>query len=381
MMRRPNYRFYVAISLPLIIIAGYWLLSLAQGNSAQKKAPVKVNSKAKRPKPAVKKIPKTKEFTIAAVGDVMFDRRVKSAIEANGANWPFAKTASKLKAELSIANLETSLAAAGTPTKGKDVVFQGTPKGIDSLKYAGFNLVSMANNHALDYGLVSLKETRTRLKKHDIAFTGAGADKSEAYKPALIKIGDLDVGFLSFSDIIPFNSFPSEKSPGIALARDSTKVASKIKALSKKVDIVIVSFHWGIEYEDYPNGKQKELAVAAVDAGADLVIGHHPHVTQGIAIYKGRLIIYSLGNFVFDRFKTKTAQTFILRMNMNHKGEFSFVRIIPVFISASGQPAIVTGTEADSILARLKQISGKYSKLLKTDKDTFVIDNRKGNIK
>ncbi len=380
-MRRPNYRFYVAVSIPLLIIAGYWFFSFAQNDVSSKKALVKTDQKVKKVKPPSKKIPQTKEITVTAVGDVMFDRRVKLAIAAGGAKWPFSKIAHKLKSDLTIANLESSLATAGSPTKGKDVVFQGTPEGVNSLKLANIDVVGLANNHALDYGLPALKETRKRLKQNGIVFAGAGANKYEAYEPAIKKVGDLKVGFLSFSDVIPFNSFPSEKLPGIAPARDPSKVASKIKDMSKKTDLQIVAFHWGIEYEDYPTGKQKELAVAAIDAGADLVIGHHPHVTQGIALYKGRMILYSLGNFVFDRYKTKTAQTFIFRMNIDYKGEFTFVRIIPVFISSSGQPAVMTGGEAKTILARVKQISGKYSKYLTTDKDTLVIDNSDKKIK
>ncbi len=378
-MRRANYRFYAAIFVFILAlgITTAAILKKSPEKALKKKVSYKKQEIIRKASSNKEELsPKTKSVLISAVGDVMFDRRVKAAVVANGANWPFSKVTSFLKADLTIVNLESPLAEKGTPTKGKDVVFKGTPKGINSLKYAGIDIVALANNHALDFGLGSLNQTRALLKKAGIRFSGAGANKQEAYKPAIAKVGDLKVGFLSFSDVIPFNSFPTSKLPGIAPARDPAKVASKIKSLSKKVHIVIVAFHWGKEYEDYPTGKQKELATTSIDAGADLVLGHHPHVTQGIAEYKNRLIIYSLGNFVFDHFKVRTGESIILRVELNSKGEYKSARIWPVIITYSGQPYVVKGSEAKRVLERFKAISGKFSKLLVDDKESFLINNK-----
>lgn len=365
---RPFYVFIIALAIVFSLffkLARKGIIPQAKKISQRKQ----VAEQNKRPPSR----PKTKKITIALAGDVMFDRRVKAATQANGALWPFAKTASYLKADLTIINLESSLSSKGKPTSGKDVVFQGTPLGGQALKAVGVDIVSLANNHALDYGPASLRQTREILKRKNIAFTGAGANKDEAYQPAIVKVGDMKVGLLSFSDVIPFNSFPTEKSAGIAPARNPSKVAVKIKALAKKVHLVLVAFHWGVEYQDYPTAKQKELAIAAVDAGADLVIGTHPHVTQGVALYKGRLILYSLGNFVFDHYKPNTGESFIFRVEMNSKGEFNFARILPVLISDSGQPSVVTSSEGQKILSRVKTISGKYGSMLEPENGSFVI--------
>lgn len=372
-MQKPNYRFYIAVTIFLVPLFVAFLAYKTEKPTdiVGSKIVDKVKPVAK--KPQTLPVPNTKSLTIAAVGDVMFDRRVESAINANGASWPFAKAGPHLRADLTIANLESSLASTGKAEAKKDVTFQGTPLGVQSLKHAGIDIVSLANNHALDYGLSSLEQTRGLLKKNGIAFSGAGANKDEAYEPAIVKVGDLKVGFLSFSDIIPFNSFPSAKLPGIAPARDPAKVAAKIKALAKKVHLVVVAFHWGEEYKDHPNGKQKLLATSAIDAGADLVIGHHPHVIQGVAVYKDRLILYSLGNFVFDHFKPLTGDTFIARTEMDNKGRINFARIIPVVISSSGQPNNATGNDGVRILNRIKTLSGKYGNRMKIENNSLTL--------
>jgi len=361
-------RVYQVAVLVIVLAAGWYIRANSKGLLDSRISKVVVLQKA-----AVK-TPRKKTISITAAGDVMFDRRVKAATIANKESWPFAQVASYFKAtDLTVANLESPLSSTGKATPEKDVVFQGTLLGAKALKQGGIDVVSLANNHALDYGLGSLQQTTELLDKEKIGYAGAGASKQEAFEPAILKVGDLLVGFLSFSDVIPFNSFPSKTAPGIAPARDKKTVSLLIKALSKEVHLVIVTFHWGVEYKDYPTGRQKELAVAAIDAGADLVLGTHPHVTQGIAVYKKRLIFYSLGNFLFDHYKPRTGESILPQIDMNYKGEFSRARIWPVLINDSGQPSIAAGSEGQRILSRLKTISGKYAPLLQDEGDSLTL--------
>ena len=362
-------RFYQVVILVVVLAVIWYLRANSKGLLGSRISKVVVIQK-----PAVK-TPKKKTISITAAGDVMFDRRVKTATVANGGSWPFAKVATYFKStDLTVVNLESPLSSTGKATPEKDVVFRGTPLGVKALKQGGVDVVSLANNHAMDYGFSSLQQTITLLQKEKIGYAGAGANKREAFEPAILKVGDLLVGFLSFSDVIPFNSFPSKTAPGIASARDSKTLSLLIKALSKEVHLVVVAFHWGVEYKDYPTGRQKELATTAIDAGADLVLGTHPHVTQGIAVYKKRLIFYSLGNFVFDHYKAQTGESMLPEIDMNYKGELNSARIWPVLISDSGQPSIAGGPEGQRILNRVKTISGKYSPLLQSEGDSLVIE-------
>ncbi len=299
--------------------------------------------------------------TVAAVGDMIFDRRVKALISAQGGVAPLAKVAARLRrADVTIGNLESNLSASGSPAPGKDVTFRGHPKGIVGLKASGFDFVALGNNHVLDYGAASLRDTLAALDQAGIEHAGAGMNRSAAWKPAVVKRNGATIAFLSFSQILPANFVATDSRPGLARGRgNSDAVASAIRAAKARYDYVIVSFHWGVEYEDYANGDQVHDARRAVDAGADMVLSHHPHVIQGVEIYKRKLIAYSLGDFVFDHYSRKTGEAFILNAQLGPDGVAGVIAT-PVYLNSSGAPAVVTGSEASTILKRLKQISSPH---------------------
>lgn len=335
----------------------------AKAAEAVSSSPVKAATRT--PTPSTTNAParagRSATVTVAAVGDMIFDRRVKALIFAAGGGAPLAKVAARLRrADVTVGNLESNLSQSGSPAVGKDVTFRGHPKGIVGLKASGFDLVSLGNNHVLDYGASSLRDTLAALDEAGIEHAGAGMNRSAAWKPAVVKRNGATVAFLSFSQILPANFVATDSRPGLARGRgNSDAVASAIRAAKARYDYVIVSFHWGVEYKDYANGDQVRDARRAVDAGADMVLSHHPHVIQGIEIYKRKLIAYSLGDFVFDHYSRKTGEAFILNAQLGPDG-VADVTATPVYLNSSGAPAVVTGGEASAILKRLKQISSPH---------------------
>jgi poly-gamma-glutamate capsule biosynthesis protein CapA/YwtB (metallophosphatase superfamily) len=300
-------------------------------------------------------------LTIAAVGDMHFDRRVKELIGREGGLAPLRYVADRLAAaDVAVGNLESPLSDGGSPWPGKDVHFRGDPRGVEGLEASGFTFLSLANNHILDYGTEALMDTVSALDLAGIGYAGAGIDRSAAWKPAVAIYGDTTVAFLSFSHILPAGFIATDSKAGLAPGRtDMEAVAAAIREAKAAHDYVLVSFHWGVEYVDDANGDQVRDARAAVDAGADMVLSHHPHVIQGVEFYNGGLIAYSLGDFVFDHYSRKTGEAFILEADLGPHGVDN-VRAVPVYLYSIGQPKIVTGSEATDILERLKRISGPH---------------------
>lgn len=310
-------------------------------------------------------------LTISAVGDMIFDRKVAGLIRASGGAAPLAAIDDVLAdADVTIGNLESNLSDGGVKNADKDVTFRGDPRGIESLRNSGFDLLSLANNHALDYGPEALLDTIAALDAEGIGHAGAGADKAAAWAPAIVERNGATVAYLAFSHILPAGFIAGDARAGIAAGRtDMDAVCSAIRAAKEQSDYVIVSFHWGVEYADDANGDQVRDARAAVDAGADMVLSHHPHVIQGLEVYNGKLIAYSLGDFVFDHYSRKTGEAFVLDAKLGPHG-VNDILITPVYLDTNGAPEIVTGSAADAILSRLRTISAKHGTDVVIDGDT-----------
>ncbi|MBC7266674.1 MAG: CapA family protein [Coriobacteriia bacterium] len=300
-------------------------------------------------------------LTVAAVGDMIFDRRVASLIAASGGRAPLARVASLLsRADITVGNLESPLSSRGSRNLEKDVTFRGDPRGVEGLAAAGFDFLSLANNHVLDYGPDALADTVALLDQHGIGHAGAGADRSAAWRPAAAERNGARVAFLSFSHILPAGFVATDSKAGLARGRGNMDaVCEAIRQAKSENDYVIVSFHWGVEYQDDCNAEQVRDAHAAIDAGADMVLSHHPHVIQAVERYKGRLIAYSLGDFVFDHYSRKTGEAFVLQAELGPDG-VGAVRIVPVYLDVNGRPEVVTGEAARVILERLRAISAKH---------------------
>lgn len=260
---------------------------------------------------------------LAAVGDVMLGRYVGRRIEREGADALFKAARPALKADLAFANLECVLGDAPF-TRSKRILLRGSPAAATALAKAGFDIVSVANNHALDAGEPGLRQTLASLRRAGIAAAGLPA------APVLLARKGLTVGFLAYTD------FPDEPS-GVLARTDEATLADDVAAVRRQADIVAVSWHWGTEGDATPNPRQRRLATLAAKAGADLVLGHHPHVLQPIAWLPAKdgrrcLVAYSLGNFVFDATKPPERETLVLRVKLAKHGVESYT-IVPCRIT------------------------------------------------
>ncbi|HUK77662.1 MAG TPA: CapA family protein [Thermoleophilia bacterium] len=300
----------------------------------------------------------TPAVTVVSGGDTMGDRGVKAFIAAHGADAVLAGIAPVLRqADAAWVNLESPLTPISDPYPGKDVRFQGDPRLAAALARAGVDVVNVANNHAVDQGRAGLLDSIRRLKAAGVQVVGGGRDAAAARLPAIVHTsGGATIGFLGWTDIIWPGYEAGAATPGVATARtDMTLVTQAIRRLKARVDYVVVCFHWGVEYTDAPIAAQIAEAHAAIDAGADLVIGHHPHVLQGTQLYKGRFIVYSLGDLVFDHYSLATGQTVLVDATLSPHGVR--VTLVPAYASADGIPAIVAGAAGRAILLHMQQLS------------------------
>lgn len=250
------------------------------------------------------------------VGDIMLDRGVLWAADnfADGDFDFFFQKVTKLReSDILFGNLEGPVSDKGRDG-GSLYSFRMQPEVLDSLKKAGFNVLSIANNHMGDWGKEAFVDTIDRLKKYNILYPGGGYNFEEARTAQAIKIKGQTLGFLGFTDVGPNWLEATAEEPGLLLASNQ-RFSDIVARAASEVDLLVVSFHFGEEYQKYPNERQKTLAKGAIDAGATIVVGHHPHVIQPVEKYKGGLIAYSLGNFIFDQyFSEETMQGLVLHV-------------------------------------------------------------------
>lgn len=258
----------------------------------------------------------------------MLDRGVRRSVVKN-LNGDYSKLFGNIdiftKADISFANLE------GTASnKGKNMhnlySFRMDPAVLPVLASEGFTVLSVANNHIGDWGQSAFTDTLAGLKDNGISYTGGGINKTEAEAPVIIERNGIKIGFLAFSDVGPNSMQAGNDTPGILLANDPD-FDSIIKNAAAQVDYLVVSFHFGIEYQTKHNQRQEKLAREAIDDGAKIIVGAHPHVVEDTEFYKNGFIAYSLGNLIFDQSWSKpTMQGLILQIKLNRDGTFEVTK-------------------------------------------------------
>ena len=274
------------------------------------------------------------------VGDIMLSRSVGDImVVKNDYRWPFEKIAGFLKsADLTFANLETPISNRGTNV-GSIYSFRSNPKSIQGLTYAGFDVISIANNHAWDYGPDAFRDTMDNLASAGISYIGGGHTEAEAHAGVIKKVGDTNVGFLGYTNLLPKSLSAVGDKAGLAIL-DEPRMVQDIKLMKSRASIVVVSFHWGEEYHAVHNALQERIAHEAIDAGADLIIGHHPHVPEDIEQYKGKYIVYSLGNFIFDQnWSAETMKGLSVRVWLKNNA-IDRIEQIPINISRQYQASL-----------------------------------------
>ena len=264
----------------------------------------------RRKVPPAVQAPAPPELTLVAVGDIMMHQDVKAAASALGFEALWSEVSPRLKAaDLAFGNLETPVAPA-TGRPGRPFVFNAPEALPQALRQAGWTLLSTANNHAFDQGPAGVRETLDRLDAAGLQHAGSGRDAAAAAQPVLLERNGLRLGLLAFTDIFNADLNGAAERPTVR-AFDPEAAADAVRALRPQVDALVVSVHWGNEYQRTPSPRQKEGAAALVAAGADLVLGHHPHVLQPVAWVEagGRkgLVAYSLGNFISNQDRTYPA--------------------------------------------------------------------------
>ena len=316
------------------------------------------------------------EITIAAVGDIMLGHRAEPYLTREGPGYPFVSVLPVLQqAHLVIGNLESPISSRGTAVENKKFTLRVAPVAVAALKAAGVRVVTLANNHTMDFGPLALQDTLKILGENDILYAGAGMNLEDARAPAFLKVGNLTLAFLSYSLTFPLEFYASAGRPGTAPGyREFVK--KDIQKVRPVADLVVVSFHWGAELMTTAKDYQRELGRLSIDWGADLVLGHHPHILQELELYRGRLIAYSLGNFVFGSESDKTNTSIILLCTFKGK---SLVRIEAVPLDVNNyrvayQPRVLTGTKAESVLGEINAASEKFKTRLAIKNGRGIID-------
>lgn len=263
-------------------------------------------------------IEQQKPVTITFVGDIMFDRGVNRSIQQNFAGDFDAlyTNASYLKdTDITFGNLEGSVGTTGRKV-GSRFSFHMNPAGLVAMKNAGFDVVSFANNHVGDYAQQGFEESLAHLDENNILYAGAGKTKTDALTPRIITVRGMKIGFLGSTDVGPTWMKAGEDRAGI-ITSDDPALMTAIKEADSQVDVLVVSFHFGNEYSP-ANKHQEQLAHMAIDNGADIVVGHHPHVMEKIETYKEKPIFFSLGNFIFDQyFSPNTLQGMVAKVSID----------------------------------------------------------------
>lgn len=299
---------------------------------------------------------KDEEVSMIAVGDISYSRAVERIVaRESDINYPFAKIGDYLRsADFVFGNLETPITP-GENIPNYSMMFRSNPGTEQALKNAGIAIVSLANNHTPNFGQTGLRDTFKYLHQAGIKYVGAGKDNVEAFSPVYLEEKGIRFAFLAYNDddVVPASYEATSERAGTAFMRIDKMIQSVAEAKSQ-ADVVIVSMHSGNEYVENPNTSQTTFARAAIDAGADIVIGHHPHVVQTMERYKDKYIFYSLGNFIFDQPQMQeTLESLLIKIYFSKDGVKRIV-LTPAFMEKLAQPKIVQGEKAEKIIKRLQ---------------------------
>lgn len=301
--------------------------------------------------------------TMTVVGDIMLGRGVAAAQPPGDPAAPLRPLRRRLdSADITVGNLESTLSQAGPPQQGGES-FAADPAVLGGLSTAGFDLLTLANNHTGDYGQRALLQTVRRVRHFPIAPLGAGRDAQAAWRPVVVRRHGVRFGFVAFN-AIGETPRATATSPGAAEVRmpprtgplnrpDLRRLTGTIRRLARRVDVVVALPHWGDQYTHVAVPAQRAVGRAMVDAGADLVVGEHPHWTQGVQVRSGRPIVNCLGNFVFDMdFSAQTQRGAMLELVF--WGErLMGLRFVPYRIGPDFAPRPVEGRVGRAILGSI----------------------------
>ncbi len=314
--------------------------------------------------------------SIAAVGDIMLGESAQPYLTGDYVK-AFSDTQPWLsETDITIGNLETALTVTENQWIEKKYRFRNEPAVASALRTAGFDIVSLANNHTMDYGPQGLLDTLHALEQAGVVAHGAGENLPAARKPALIGLSNgLKVGFLAYSNTFPKEFWATINTAGTAFGHQQ-QIVEDISLLKNNTDFIVVSFHWGREKQQALREYQALLAHAAVGAGADVILGHHPHILQKIERYQEGLIFYSLGNFSFGSFSPSAKTSVLAQINLCEDVPPTF-KLLPLNVNnfqVYFQPQPLSGDGATEVLNELQSMLLPDELKLKLDNDWIVED-------
>ncbi|GII22141.1 hypothetical protein Pme01_17380 [Planosporangium mesophilum] len=289
------------------------------------------------------------DITLAFAGDVHFEGRTADLLSRPAD--AFGPIASVLQsADVAMVNLETAVTERGTP-EPKQFHFRAPASAFDAVKAAGVDVVTIANNHSLDYGQVGLTDTLDNARKAAVPAIGAGRNAAEAYAPWVTTVRGTRVGFVAVSQVHELESTwaARDNRAGVAMAADGARAAAAVRAARSMADVVVVYAHWGQEGNDCPSAEMKTFASRMAAAGADVVLGTHAHLLLGDGWIDKTYVAYGLGNFLWWRDDAFSNDTGVLRVTLRDR-KVARSELVPALISrGTGQPLPASGDEADRI--------------------------------
>lgn len=299
------------------------------------------------------------DIVISFTGDLSYATYVDQRVKKYGINYLLDEVREIFRADdLTLINLETAITDKTAPANPKkEYNFRSTSKLAKELKHSSIDIVALSNNHVLDYGIEGFKDTLRLLDNEGVVRIGGGYNLKDAKELKIIEVKNKKIGFLNYSRVVPNVSWYALKNrPGILGGYDSQlkQVVKDVKSAKENVDILIVSMHWGKEPKEEVRKEEIKAGRLLIDSGADMVIGHHPHILQGAEFYNGGAIFYSLGNFLFPNMGGLHDKSAILQMNISPEGKKSF-KMIPVAIKDC-RPVILNDIERQKEIERINKI-------------------------
>jgi poly-gamma-glutamate synthesis protein (capsule biosynthesis protein) len=290
------------------------------------------------------------DITLNFAGDVHFQDRVAKLLDNPATAFgPIVSTLSD--ADLTMVNMETAVTSRGT-AQPKEFHFRTTPVAFDAIKAAGIDVVTLANNHVLDYGQVGLADTLAAVKAANFPYVGIGNNATEAWTPYIANVKGKKIAIVGVSQVDELQStwVATDTRPGEAHAIDPTRTLNAIKAAKRQADLVLVFMHWGTEGNGCPNALQKALAPKMAAAGADIIIGAHAHTLQGSGWLGRTFVAYGMANFLWWE-NSYSTETGILRLTLHPDAPLT-AQFFPAIVSSTGQPVLATGADKDRIAKR-----------------------------
>ena len=359
---------YTAILLPIVLIA--LVISAVVGRAEEPETAVANQS--------------NDDITMTMVGDIMMGRYVEEVTDRHGFDYLFRYMKPYFEASDYVSgNYEHPALKKDTSRyeeSNTEIHLNSNKDGIEAVKNAGFSVVSLANNHMLDFGEQGLEDTIDLFDKADMDFVGVGKNTPDAKNSIQYsEVNGVRVATLGFTDVYGKDNVPKNNKAGLLNSNPDVLFEMIGKAKDEKqgnADLIVVNMHWGQEYATSATGRQKELAKAVIDAGADIIIGHHPHVVQSFDTYKDGLIFYSLGNFIFDQGWTRTKDSAMVQYHLAEDGKAK-VDVVPLRIEeATPRPADSSIDQSRIYRAMTKETGDQVQWSKKEDHIEIQIDHK-----